>query len=101
MTTVADAQQDELWGANQALHVSWHDKRTEPKKGVRITFLEPNARKYRHVLLVYPYTNSKGNPSYEIVGRPQGGINAGGVLWYGNYLYVADTTRGVRVFDMR
>lgn len=101
VTTVADAQQDELWGASQALLVSWYDKRTEPKKGVRITFLEPNTKKYRHVLLVYPYTNSKGNPSYEIVGRPQGGIHAGGILWYGNYLYVADTTRGVRVFDMR
>jgi hypothetical protein len=29
------------------------------------------------------------------------GLHAGGILWYGNHLYVADTTRGIRVFDMR
>ena len=28
-------------------------------------------------------------------------IHAGGVSWYGDYLYVADTGRGMRVFDMR
>jgi hypothetical protein len=42
VTTVADAQQDELWGSSQALLVSWYDKRSGPRKGVRITFLEPN-----------------------------------------------------------
>jgi hypothetical protein len=28
-------------------------------------------------------------------------LHAGGIAWYGNYLYVADTRRGFRVFDMR
>ncbi|CAF2394756.1 unnamed protein product [Rotaria sp. Silwood2] len=28
-------------------------------------------------------------------------LHAGGIAWYGNYLYVADTARGFRVFDMR
>ena len=28
-------------------------------------------------------------------------IHAGGVSWYGDYLYVADTGHGMRVFDMR
>ena len=68
---------------------------------MRVTFLDPNRGKYRHVLLVYPYMAASGNPICEIVGRPQGGIQAGGILWYGNYLYVADTRRGLRVFDMR
>jgi hypothetical protein len=83
------------------LLVSWYDDAAEPKKGVRVSFLDPSTDKYRHVLLAYPYISSGGTPTYEIVGRPQGGIHAGGILWYGNYLYVVDTTRGIRVFDTR
>jgi hypothetical protein len=101
VTTVADAQEDGLWGNREALLVSWYDDAQDPKKGIRVTFLDPNTKKYRHVLLVYPYIRENGDPTYEIVGRPQGGIHAGGILWYGNYLYVADTRRGIRVFDMR
>ncbi|MBS7531100.1 hypothetical protein IC619_011400 [Hazenella sp. IB182353] len=89
---VGDAQQDDLWGNKQAFVVSWYHK----DKGVRISFLDPETGKYRHVLLVEPYTNSYGNPSYKAVN-----IHAGGIVWYGNYLYVADTTEGFRVFDMR
>jgi hypothetical protein len=101
VTTVADAQADGLWGDREAVLVSWYDDAHEPKKGVRVTFLDPKTNRYRHVLLVYPYTRANGDPDYEIVGRPQGGIHAGGILWYGKYLYVADTRRGLRVFDMR
>jgi hypothetical protein len=88
-------------GGRDALLVSWYDARTEPTKGVRVSFLDTATGKYRHVLLVYPYSDAGGKPNYEIVGRPQGGIHAGGIAWYGNRLYVADTTRGVRVFDLR
>lgn len=101
VTTVADAQADGLWGDREALLVSWYDDAQEPKKGVRVSFLDPNTKKYRHVLLVYPYMQKDDTPTYEIVGRPEGGIHAGGILWYGNYLYVVDTRRGIRVFDMR
>lgn len=102
VSTVADAQQDQLWGHRQAILVGWYDNAVAPEKGVRVTFLDPNTGKYRHVLLVYPYIRKRDKvPTYEIVGRPHGGIHAGGILWYGNYLYVADTKRGIRVFDMR
>jgi hypothetical protein len=101
VSSVADAQEDGRWGDREALLVSWYDSAVEPKKGVRISFLEPNTKKYRHVLLAYPYIAANGRPTYEIVGRPDGGIHAGGIAWYGNYLYVADTDRGIRVFDMR
>jgi hypothetical protein len=87
--------------AGEALLVSWYDDAVEPEKGIRVSFLNPATKKYRHVLLAYPYVAGDGTPTYEIVGRPQGGIHAGGILWYGNYLYVADTSRGVRVFDTR
>ena len=86
--------------AADALLVSWYDDAVEPKKGVRTSFLDPATQKYRHVLLAYPYIAGDGRPTYEILDRPRG-IHAGGILWYGNYLYVVDTTRGVRVFDMR
>lgn len=96
LTTVADAQQDEHWGTHQALLVSWYDKQKAPEKGIRVSFLDPATNRYQNVLLVYPTADD----SYEIVGPPNG-IHAGGIVWYGNYLYVADTKRGIRVFDMR
>ncbi|WP_084628316.1 hypothetical protein [Amycolatopsis nigrescens] len=106
VTTVADAQQDQKWGTKKPILVSWYDKgNTGAEKGVRVSFLDPDTKKYQHVLLVYPYINSKDNPSYEIVSSPQSGdhagIHAGGIMWYGNYLYVVDTNRGIRAFDMR
>ena len=97
VTTSADAGT----GGREALLVSWYDDRTAPAKGVRVSFLDAATNKYRHVLLVYPYIDGAGQPTYEIVGRPQGGIHAGGIVWHGNLLYVVDTTRGIRVFDMR
>ncbi len=92
VTTSADAG-----SGRDALLVSWYDKRTAPAKGVRVSFLDAATNRYRHVLLVYPTADG----SYEIVGRPQGGIHAGGIVWHGNRLYVVDTTRGIRVFDLR
>jgi hypothetical protein len=76
------------------------------EKGVRITFVDPSTKKYRHALLVWPYVSKKtktirfdavrGNEK-----KRQKGIHIGGMAWYGNYLYVADTFNGIRVFDMR
>jgi hypothetical protein len=96
VSTAADAG-----AGGEALLVSWYDGADAPEKGVRVSFHNPATGKYRHVLLAYPYIADGGRPTYEIVGRPQGGIHAGGILWYGNHLYVVDTTRGVRVFDTR
>lgn len=82
--------------------VSWYHRGT---KGVRISFVDTDTGSYRHVLLVYP----RANRDYVTVRVSQDESNAnynqslhgGGVLWYGNYLFVADTERGFRVFDMR
>jgi hypothetical protein len=105
ITTTADAEADEQVGSKQAILVSWYDKRIDPAKGVRVSFLDPATGRYQHVLLAYPYTSAAGDPTYEILDTPQegdhGGIHAGGIAWHGDYLYVVDTTRGVRVFDMR
>ncbi len=53
----------------------------------------PNA--YRKVLLVEP-SGTTSAPSFKDIP-----IHAGGVTWYGNFLYVADTGSGMRIFDMR
>lgn len=104
VTTVADAQQDQHWGDKQALLVSWYDHDQGVQKGVRVSFIDPATDRYQHVLLVYPYDGAQG-PTYESLTTPQRGdgrsVHAGGLVWYGNYLYVADTRRGIRVFDMR
>jgi hypothetical protein len=49
--------------------------------------------RYRKVLLVRP----AGTPTHPTLRDLP--IHAGGVVWYGNYLYVADA--GLQVFDMR
>jgi hypothetical protein len=46
---------------------------------------------YRHVLAVEPTAGG----TFKAVP-----VHAGGIMWYGNLLYVADTSRGFRVFDM-
>ncbi|MFC5151800.1 hypothetical protein [Streptomyces amakusaensis] len=83
------------------------------QKGVRVTFSQKKVDpvtgvesvKYRHVLLAWTYVNSAGNISFDGLHSAespmQNGIHAGGMVWYGNYLYVADTRNGIRVFDMR
>ncbi len=64
-----------------------------PDKGVRISIYVPGSG-YRSVLLVEPFNNSSRNPSYHATH-----MHAGGIALFGRYLYVADTTHGMRVFD--
>jgi hypothetical protein len=85
------------------------------EKGVRVSFFNTATQMYRHVLLVWPYINSANHISFDALHaregtcttsvttscRAQNGIHAGGMVWYGDYLYVADTANGMRVFDLR
>ncbi|MFE9813762.1 hypothetical protein [Streptomyces sp. NBC_00236] len=135
---VSDAQEDEDWGTSDAEpvavgsydavnpgrsdYIAGRDNCLESsasdacnEKGIRVTFFNQATGKYRHVLLVWPYINSKDHISFDALhareGRcnpvivtgcaAQNGIHAGGMVWYGNYLYVADTANGLRVFDLR
>ncbi len=109
VTTVADMQADQEWGNGyQPVLVSWYDHNDNGDgmvKGVRISFMDPNTGAYRHVLLVYP----RADGDYDTVRVSEDpatsdynkALHAGGILWYGNYLFVADTARGFRMFDMR
>jgi hypothetical protein len=97
VTTSADAYDAGTYEGRTVILVSWYYDGS-PDKGVRVSFVDwsnPSAPVYRHALLVEPYTNG-GNPDFRPVK-----IHAGGMFWYGYYLYVADTSNGFRVFDMR
>ncbi|GLW10885.1 hypothetical protein Misp01_60130 [Microtetraspora sp. NBRC 13810] len=75
----------------RAFAVSWYWKPEEGERGARISLLDLTTLKYRHVLLVLPTPDGSFRPI---------DIHAGGIAWYGGHLYVADTTRGLRVFAM-
>lgn len=72
------------------LLVSWYSNNG---KGSRVSFVNVDrlaTARYRHVLLVKPTSNT----TFDLVK-----VHAGGIAWYGNLLYVADTDNGIRVFD--
>lgn len=83
--------------------VSWYykdenDPNYQVKKGVRISFVDVTDMdniKYRHVLLVEPATANDSFPVFKPIN-----IHAGGIACIGNTLYVADTGKGMRAFDL-
>ncbi|KAL2018187.1 hypothetical protein VTK56DRAFT_1160 [Thermocarpiscus australiensis] len=88
ISSTADALDVGTYEGKDGWIVSWH---RDDDKSVRVTFVDRSNDKYRHVLLVYPDAadNFKEVP-----------VHAGGIMWYGNTLWVVDTTHGIRVFDM-
>lgn len=95
ITTSADAYEKGEYEGHRVHLVSWHsDHYDDGKRGARVSFVnvEGKAKKYRHVLLVKP----KGDDDFEAIK----GLHAGGIMWYGNLVYVVDTTGGLRVFDL-
>ena len=60
-------------------------------KSARVTFIDRRDDSYRHVLLVYPF---EPDDFREVP------VHAGGIMWYGDTLWVVDTNNGIRVFDM-
>ncbi len=88
------------YDGHQLVVVSWYtrDACGGSQERSRITLVDWDAtypNKYRKVLLVEP-TGTAAAPNFKDIP-----IHAGGVSWYGHHLYVADTGRGMRVFDMR
>ncbi len=99
ITTTADSLPAGLYAGAKAIVVSWHQSGAVGlDKGVRLAFVNyanPAAPKYRHVLLVDPLRGADGRPTFAPVQ-----VHAGGIAWYGNYLYVVDTQGGLRVFEI-
>ncbi|MFD8482406.1 hypothetical protein [Kitasatospora sp. NPDC059673] len=88
------------YDGHQLVLVSWYtaDACKGDHQRSRITLVDWDAtypNTYRKILLVEP-TGTAAAPDFKDIP-----IHAGGVSWYGDYLYVADTANGMRVFDMR
>ncbi|MGA8115254.1 MAG: hypothetical protein WCA46_16440 [Actinocatenispora sp.] len=88
------------YDGHQLVLVSWYtmDACSGTTTRSRITLVDWDAdypNSYRKILLVEP-TGSAASPNFKDVP-----IHAGGVSWYGDYLYVADTGHGMRVFNMK
>ncbi|MEU6882477.1 hypothetical protein [Streptomyces sp. NPDC046712] len=86
------------------LLVSWYGRLAAEKQGARISVVSWNAAgdpTYQHVLLVEPYgLRYDGGDQYDF---RESDLHAGGIAWYGNKLYVADSmvgTTGLRVYDL-
>ncbi|MFK4597125.1 LVIVD repeat-containing protein [Streptomyces pristinaespiralis] len=78
------------------LMVSWYARASAKDQGARISIVDlsdPGAPRYRHVLLVEPWVQGR-----RFTFRPAT-LHAGGIAWYGNRLYIADTVKGLRVFN--
>lgn len=88
VTSSADALEKGTYEGVDGIIASWY--RTDDKAS-RVAFVNKKDWSYRHVLLVYPDAKDdfKDVP-----------VHAGGVMWYGNTLWVVDTRNGIRVFDM-
>jgi hypothetical protein len=96
ITTSADALDTGIYQDKKVILIDWYDK-TGLGKGVRVSFIDrtaPGAASYRNALLVEPFMDA-GNPSFRAVG-----VHGGGLMWYGNNLYLVDTNNGIRVFDL-
>ncbi|KAK5998038.1 hypothetical protein PT974_00408 [Cladobotryum mycophilum] len=88
ITSTADALDVGTYEGKDGWIVSWH---RDDNKSVRITFVDKKTYKYRHALLVYP----DADDDFKEVP-----VHAGGIMWYGDTLWVVDTKNGIRVFDM-
>lgn len=99
ITTSSDAFAAGTYEGKRINLVSWYDHVEDGiDKGVRISVsnlsASASAPPYRHLLLVEP-SGTAAAPSFKPID-----IHAGGIMWYGNLLYVADTGGGFRVFDL-
>ncbi|CAG8316357.1 unnamed protein product [Penicillium salamii] len=87
ITSSADALGKGTWNEHEAWIVSWY----RDGDRVRLSFVDRKTHKYRHVMLVYPTADD----DFKSIT-----IHAGGIMWYGNVLYVVDTKNGIRAFDL-
>ncbi|KAK0639012.1 hypothetical protein B0T16DRAFT_497185 [Cercophora newfieldiana] len=87
ITSTADALEVGTYEGVDGWIVTWH---RDDDKSVRVTFVDKKDGSYRHVLLVYPEEGSFREVP----------VHAGGVVWYGDTLWVVDTNNGIRVFDL-
>ncbi len=90
ISTSADASDTEDIGGRKVLVTTWYSSGKDGvRRGSRVSFLDLETLKYRHVLLVSPVFDEEGTLQL----RPMN-IHAGGIVWAGGYLHIAATRRG-------
>ena len=90
ISTSADASATEVVAGRRLMAVTWYSPRVHGvSHGSRLTILDLDTLRYRHVLLVVPTLDDQGG----LVMEPLQ-VHAGGLVWCGPYLHVAATSRG-------
>ncbi len=91
ISTTADASDTESVEGRSLMVTSWYCKGIEGgRQGSRVTFVDLETLRYRHVLVVQASTNLWGRPRLKPLH-----IHAGGVVWAGDHLHLAGTRRGI------
>lgn len=94
VTTSADADPGERVEGRRLVAVAWYAKQLpgdpEGGQGSRVTVLDLDARRYRHVLLARVVAGEDGAAPRLAPLR----VHAGGLVWHGPHLHVAATGRG-------
>ncbi|MGH3317554.1 MAG: hypothetical protein ACRDO0_15560 [Nocardioidaceae bacterium] len=99
VTTSADAHPDGTVHDRVIVATSWYSPTVAGHtEGARVTFVDVTAPtpRYRHVLLVKPWRHAATG---DVATHPVA-VHAGGLVWYGDLLFVASTYGGLRVFDL-
>jgi hypothetical protein len=99
ISTSADAVEPELVEGRSVLVTSAYAHDVDGvHKGARLSFVDltdRSALRYRHVLLVEPFLRDDGTVDVRPVR-----VHAGGIVWHGDYLHVAGTSRGFSSFRL-
>ncbi len=99
ITTSADRDESEAYDERRIVMTSWYSKDLAGvHKGSRITVVDlarDGRLHYRHVLLVDAFRRGDGTVDL----RPMK-IHAGGIVWHGEHLHVAGTSRGISTFHL-
>ena len=94
ITTSADHDESEVYDGRRVVMTSWYSKEFHGlHMGTRVTVVDLERLRYRHVLLVEAFT--RGDGSVDV--RPVE-VHAGGIVWHGRHLHVAATARGILTF---
>ena len=106
ITGSSDAAPGNRVEGKRLMMVSWYHKTDDrPTKGARISLVDltdADDIKYRHLLLAEPFQSGM-DVQYRAASNDHGdqdALHAGGIVWFGDLLYVADTRVGFRVYDL-
>lgn len=99
VTTSGDRGEGEGYDGRRVVCTSWYSKTVDGlHKGSRVTFVDvtdPERLRYRHVLLVEAFLGDAGAVDVRPVR-----VHAGGIVWHGDHLHVAGTSRGITTFHL-